>query len=80
MVPLPDIISKEEIASMILDVATTAIKLDKPLGVRVLPIPDKNISDTTNLKLDFLTNTNIPEIKNISINKSLFKINKFYIK
>lgn len=80
MVPLPDITSKEEIASMILDVATTAIKIDKPLGVRVLPIPDKNISDTTNLKLDFLTNTNIPEIKNISINKSLFKINKFYIK
>ncbi len=80
MVPLPDITSKEEIASMILDVATIAIKLDKPLGVRVLPIPDKNISDTTNLKLDFLTNTNIPEIKNISINKSLFKINKFYIK
>jgi uncharacterized protein len=79
MVPLPGDVKEEEIASMILDVATTAIKLDKPLGVRVLPIPNKFSSDMTDFKLDFLTNTKIPVIKNIHINKSLFNIEEFYV-
>jgi uncharacterized protein (UPF0210 family) len=80
MLPLPYNTSKLEIASMILDVATTAIKLNKPLGVRVLPIPSKITGDYTDLKLDFLTNTKIPEVKYINIDENLFKINKFYIK
>ena len=80
MVPLPGNAIDEEIASMILDVATTSIKLNKPLGVRVLPIPEKKEDDFTNLKLDFLTNTKIPEVKHIHIDHSLFKLNKFYVK
>ena len=80
MVPLPGDTLKEEISSMVLDVATTSIKLNKPLGVRVLPIPEKKSNDITELKLDFLTNTLIPEVKHIHIDSSLFKINKFYVK
>ena len=80
MVPLPGNILDEEVASMILDVATTSIKLSKPLGVRVLPIPEKKEDDFTNLKLDFLTNTKIPNVKYIYIDKSLFTINKFFVK
>ncbi|MEA2017647.1 MAG: DUF711 family protein [Campylobacterota bacterium] len=80
MVPLPGNSLSEEIASMILDVATTSIKLNKPLGVRVLPIPNKLENEKTNLKLDFLTNTLIPEVKHIHIDHSLFEINRFYVK
>ena len=80
MVPLPSNVKEEEIASMILDVATTSIKLNKPLGVRVLPIPTKFSKDMTNLNLDFLTNTKIPRVKHIHINKSIFDIEKFYVK
>ena len=80
MVPLPGDVKEEEIASMILDVATTSIKLNKPLGVRVLPIPNKFSNDMTNLKLDFLANTRIPYVKHIHINKSIFNIEKFYVK
>ncbi len=80
MVPLPGDVLREEVASMILDVATTSIKLNKPLGVRVLPIMNKVKDDFTELKLDFLTNTRIPEVKHIHIDKSIFKINKFFVK
>ena len=80
MVPLPGNSLSEEIASMILDVATTSIKLSKPLGVRVLPIPNKYANEKTNLKLDFLTNTLIPEVKHIHIDHSLFEVNRFYVK
>ena len=41
MVPVPGDISEEEIGSMILDVAATSIKLNKPLGFRILPIIGK---------------------------------------
>lgn len=80
MVPLPHDILEEEIASMVLDVATTSIKLSKPLGVRVLPIPKKVSGELTDLKMDFLTNTKIPNVKHIHINPSLFDIEKFYVK
>jgi uncharacterized protein len=79
MLPLPGDVLEEEIASMVLDVATTSIKLNKPLGVRVLPIPNKKEGEYTSLKLDFLTNTKISEIKNTHINENLFKINKFFV-
>lgn len=80
MMPLPWDVSEEEIASMILDVACTSIRLNKPLGVRVLPIPGKFAGDLTEFKLDFLTNTKIPKIKDIHINSSLFEIEEFYLK
>ncbi|CAA6810256.1 MAG: Unknown protein [uncultured Sulfurovum sp.] len=80
MVPLPGDVLKEEIASMILDVATTSIKLNKPLGVRVLPIQGKKEDEMTELKLDFLTNTQIPKVKYIHVNNDLFNIDEFFIK
>ena len=80
MIPLPGCTSNEEIASIMLDVATTSIKLDKPLGVRILPIPNKKSGEVTCLTLDFLTNTKILNIKNIHVDKNLFKNDKFYVK
>jgi uncharacterized protein (UPF0210 family) len=80
MMPLPCDVSVEEIASMIMDVATTSIRLNKPLGVRVLPIPGKFAGDLTEFKLDFLTNTKIPKIKNIHVNSNLFEIEEFHLK
>jgi len=80
MVPLPGNVLTEEVASMVLDVATTSIKLSKPLGFRALPIKGKLEDDRTDLKLDFLTNTEIPSVKHIHIDKSIFKIRKFKVK
>lgn len=80
MIPLPGNVLTEEVASMVLDVATTSIKLSKPLGFRALPISGKYEGDLTDLKLDFLTNTKIPSVKHIHIDKSIFKNRKFKVK
>jgi len=80
MIPLPGEVKSEEIASMILDVATTSIKLNKPLGVRLLPIQEKGVGEQTELELDFLTNTNILQVKHLFIDKSLFSLTKFFVK
>lgn len=79
MVPIPGNILIEELASIILDVAAIAIKLQKPLGVRVLPIPNKEENEFTSFDMDFLTNTRILKLKNLSLNSNLFTDNRFNI-
>jgi len=77
MVPIPGNIFEEELASMILDVAGLSTTLSKPLGVRVLPIPDKNEGEMTEFQMDFLCNTRIKKIKNVATWNDVFK-NKYF--
>lgn len=62
MVPVPGDIFEEELKSLILDVAALSSILNKPLGVRVLPIPMKSANEFTNFNHDFLTNTRIMKV------------------
>ena len=67
MIPLPGDVFDEEIASIILDIASLAISLDKPLGVRLLPIRGKRVNEMTEFNYDFLVDTRIFEIRNKAI-------------
>lgn len=62
MVPVPGDVFAEEINSLILDVAALSTVLQKPLGVRILPIPMKAANELTDFNHDFLTNTRIMRI------------------
>ena len=81
MVPVPGSILEEEISSIVLDVAALSIKLNKPLGVRLLPIPNSDANEFTEFDMDFLTNTRIMNIKNIGCNNMVFKESnyKYYL-
>lgn len=79
MVPLPGDTFHEEIASIILDVAGLSTVLHKPLGVRVLPIPMKDANEFTEFDMDFLHNTRIKGVKNIS-DRIRFKDSFSYLK
>ena len=71
MLPLPGDVFGETIASLICDVITLSYKLNKPLGIRVLPIPGKLSNDKTNFNHDFLS-----DMKIININDAILpKIN-----
>lgn len=59
MVPLAGGIFSEEIANIVFDVASLALCLNKPLGVRVLPIPMKESNEMTDFNHDFIVNTRI---------------------
>jgi uncharacterized protein (UPF0210 family) len=59
MLPVPGDISNNEIMAIMLDVAAKASWLDKPLGARVLPIPNKTSGDLTEFEHDFFVNTKI---------------------
>ena len=59
MVPVSGNSFPEEIAGLTLDVAQMALSLHKPLGVRVLPIPNKSPNEFTEFNLDFLCDSRV---------------------
>lgn len=56
-VPLPGDIAAESIAHLLLDVATLAVRLQKPLSARLFPAPGKKVGDYTTFTSPYLTNT-----------------------
>lgn len=51
VVPLPGDIAQEELRGLILDVATLAVRFDKPLTARLMPLPGKRAGEPT--RFDF---------------------------
>ncbi len=56
-VPLAGDIAAESIAHLLLDVATLALRLNKPLSARLFPVPGKHAGDRTEFTSPYLTNT-----------------------
>ncbi len=56
-VPLPGDIAAESIAHLLLDVATLAVRLQKPLSARLFPAPGKKVGEYTTFTSPYLTNT-----------------------
>ncbi len=77
MVPVPGDILEEEIAAMIMDVSSLAITLNKPLGVRILPIPGKKGNELTGFNYDFLVDTRIMNVRDKAYVSSMFN-NKIF--
>ncbi|HEY0757290.1 MAG TPA: DUF711 family protein [Ktedonobacteraceae bacterium] len=58
-IPLPGDTSAEAIAYLLLDVATLAWRLNKPLSARIFPVPGKRAGETTAFSSPYLTNTRL---------------------
>lgn len=66
LIPLPGQISAAELASIVLDVATLAVVLDKPLTCRLVPIPGSQAGDMTNFDFAFFANTRVMRVKELT--------------
>lgn len=62
MVPLAGTVSANELAALIQDVMVLSTIHKKPLGVRVLPIPNKMANEITDFNHDFLENCRVQDI------------------
>ncbi|HTT91077.1 MAG TPA: DUF711 family protein [Acidimicrobiales bacterium] len=56
-VPLPGDCSADELANVICDVASLAVRLRKPLSARLLPVPGKRAGEVTEFSSPYLVNT-----------------------
>ena len=55
-VPIPGDTSIDKISALMRDTGTMAFRLNKPLTVRVFPVPGLNAGDMTNFESDDLCN------------------------
>lgn len=57
--PLPGDISAEALSAILLDVAALALRLNKPLTARLMPIPDKQAGDEVAFNFEFFAPTRV---------------------
>ena len=61
-IPIPGDASTSQITSILTDVATLSIQLNKPLSVRLFPVPGCNADCMTEFDSPYLTNTIVMQI------------------
>ena len=62
-VPLPGDASADELAGILLDVASLAQRLDKPLTARLMPIPGAKAGDLTQFDFAYFANGRVLDLK-----------------
>ena len=61
-IPLPGEISAGQLAGILLDMASLATVLDKPLTARLLPIPGKKAGELTEFDFAYFSNARILDV------------------
>jgi uncharacterized protein (UPF0210 family) len=64
-VPLPGAVSEEELAGVLLDVAALALRLDKPLTARLMPVPGAQAGDLTEFDFPYFANGRVLDVKGL---------------
>lgn len=58
-IPLPGDTTSAQITPLLLDLCALALRLDKPLTARLMPIPGRNTGDDTNFDFGFFANSKV---------------------
>lgn len=58
-IPLPGDTRAEQLTPLLLDLAALALRLDKPLTARLMPVPGKAAGETTSFDFDFFANSRV---------------------
>lgn len=61
--PLPGDTPAEEITPLLLDLSALALRLDKPLTARLMPIPGKKAGDATQFDFGFFANSRVMSLE-----------------
>ncbi len=64
-VPLPGDVHEDELAGILLDVAALAVRLDKPLTARLMPIPGARAGDRTKFDFAYFANGQVLDVKGV---------------
>jgi len=61
-IPLPGDVSEEKLYALLVDITSLAIKLNKPLSARLMPIPHKKAGEMTDYTFEYFVNSKIMKI------------------
>lgn len=62
-VPLPGNTPTEQLAALLMDVAALALRLNKPLTARLMPIPGKKVGEETSFDFEFFANSRVMPLR-----------------
>jgi uncharacterized protein (UPF0210 family) len=75
-IPLPGDVTVDELAAVLLDVATLSVVVNKPLTARLMPIPGKKAGEMTDFDFAYFANAQIMEVRGCGAPK-IFEENAF---
>lgn len=58
-IPLPGDVSEDELTAILADVSALALRLDKPLTARLMPLPGKQAGDRTGFEFEYFANSRV---------------------
>ena len=67
-IPLPGNITAELLVPLLLDLSALALRLDKPLTARLMPIPGKKAGDETNFDFAFFAPSRVMRLESAPLN------------
>src|SRR5271157_3825655 len=70
-IPLPGDTTVDQIIPLLLDLSALALRLDKPLTARLMPVPGKKAGDPTNFDFGFFANSKVMLLDAMPLNSSL---------
>jgi uncharacterized protein (UPF0210 family) len=70
-VPLPGDVTSGQIAALLLDISALALRLDKPLTARLMPVPGKQAGDMTSFNFGYFANSRVMALKAEPLGKAL---------
>ena len=70
-IPLPGDVTSGQVAALLLDISALALRLDKPLTARLMPVPGKQAGDMTNFDFSFFANSRVMALKAEPLGKAL---------
>lgn len=70
-VPLPGDTTSERLVPLLLDLCALALRLDKPLTARLMPIPGKQAGEPTNFDFGFFANSKVMRLESEPLSGSL---------
>ena len=78
-VPLPGDTAAEQIVPLLLDLSALALRLDKPLTARLMPVPGKKAGDETNFDFPFFAQSRVMSLESEPLKAPLHALETFNI-
>ena len=70
-VPLPGDTTAEQIVPLLLDLSALALRLDKPLTARLMPVPGKRAGEPTSFDFGFFANSKVMQLESERLESGL---------
>ncbi len=78
-IPIPGDTAAEQIAPLLLDLCALAVRLDKPLTARLMPIPGKQAGDETSFDFGFFANSRVLALQSAGLTNSFAGAERFQL-